>query len=233
MAVFALLALVALIYLLSPMSLLDDIRTRGAELRTRMRELLSQRGYSGGVKTRLLVGYVDIALEHHEAIWLLMEHKLTGSALALVRPVVDCWLRALWINGIATEQQIEEARLDKLPFPRMVRMLNEIKPVYSQSDTVEDIDKLFQYVERLWRRLSSYTHAGGYQIDRRFSGDQVKPNYTDTELAQAFNLPTMVMMLLMRAFFLSMGHQRDADETYTLLTRYFTEFDERLNKGGD
>jgi hypothetical protein len=44
LAVFALLALVALIYLLSPMSLLDDLITRGAEIRTRMRELLSQRG---------------------------------------------------------------------------------------------------------------------------------------------------------------------------------------------
>jgi hypothetical protein len=195
LAVFVVLALVALIYLSSPpMSLLDDIRTRGAELRTRMRELLSQCGYSGDTKTRLLLGYVDISLEHHTAIWLLMERGLTGLALALVRPVVDCWLRALWINAIATDQQIEQARLDKLRFPSIDRMLDEVKPVYSESDTVEDIDKLFQYVKRLWRRLSSYTHAGGYQVDRRFTGDQIKPSYTDTEIVQAFNLPTMVMM---------------------------------------
>jgi hypothetical protein len=224
LAVFAVLALVALIYLLSPMSsLLDEISTRGAELRTRMRELLSQRGYSDGSKTHLLVGYVAIALDHHAAIWLLMERKLTGSAWALVRPVVECWIRALWINGLANEQQIEQARLDKLRFPPMREMYDAIKPVYSQTDTREDIDKLFQYVGRLWEVLSSYTHPGGRQIDRRLTG------YTDTEIAQTFNLPTMVMMLLMRGFFLSMGHQRDADETYTLLTQYFAEFNERLS----
>ena len=39
-AVLAALALVALIYLLSPkMNLLDDIAARGAEIRTRLREL--------------------------------------------------------------------------------------------------------------------------------------------------------------------------------------------------
>jgi uncharacterized protein DUF6988 len=214
-------------------SLLDDISARGAELRTRMRELLLQRGYSGGIKTRVLAGYVDIALEHHAAIWLLMERKLTGSALALVRPVFDCWIRALWINAIADEQQIEQAGNDELKFPPMRQMYDAIKPVYSQSDTREDIDKLFQYVERLWRILSSYTHSGGRQLARRFTGDQVKPNYTELELAQAFNLPTMALMLLMRAFFMSMGDQRDADETSTLVTQYFAEFNERLNKGGE
>jgi len=215
------------------MSLLDEISTRGAELRTRMRKLLSQREYSGGIKTRVLAGYVDIALEHHEAIWLLMERKLTGSALALVRSVYDCWLRALWINAIATEQQIEQASHEKLRFPPMRRMYADIKPVYSQSDTREDVDKLFQYVKSLWGILSSYTHSGGRQLARRFTGDQVTPSYTGRELAQAFNLPTMALMLLMRAFFISMGDQRDADETYTLLTHYFAEFNERLNKGGE
>ena len=41
LAVIAMLGLVALIYLLSPMSLLEDITTRGAEIRTRLREFLA------------------------------------------------------------------------------------------------------------------------------------------------------------------------------------------------
>jgi hypothetical protein len=180
----------------------------------------------------VLAGYVDIALEHHEAIWLLMERKLTGSAFALVRPVFDCWIRALWINAIATEQQIEQAGHDKLKFPPMRQMYDAIKPVYS-SDTREEIDKLFHYIERLWIVLSSYTHSGGRQLARRFTGDQIKPSYPDRELAQAFNLPTLALMLLVRTFFMSMGDQRDADETSTLFTQYVAEFNERLSKGGD
>ena len=138
------------------MSLLDDIGTRGAELRTRMRELLSRREYSGGIKTRILAGYVDIAIEHHEAIWLLNERKLNGSAFALVRPMFDCWLRALWINAIATEQQIEQAGRDELKFPPMHKMRAEIERVYFKSGTLEsvtpeEVERLFQFVDALFK----------------------------------------------------------------------------------
>ena len=91
---------------MADVSLLDDISGRGDKIRVRVRELLLRRDYPSDLKTRLLAGYVDIALEHHEAIWLLRESKLTGSAFALVRSVFDCWLRALWINACATELQI-------------------------------------------------------------------------------------------------------------------------------
>jgi len=117
LAVFAVLALVALIYLLSPMSLLEDITTRGAEIRTRLRELLPDKYPAADTKTILLRAYVDIALEHHAAIWLLTDRKLNGSAFALVRPVYDTTLRALWINKVATEQQMEKALEDELGFP--------------------------------------------------------------------------------------------------------------------
>src|SRR5262249_55972626 len=81
LAVLAVLALVALISLLSPpMSLLDDISTRGAELRTRVRELLYRHGYSGDTKTVMVVGYVDLAFEYHKAIWLLKDGQLYGAA---------------------------------------------------------------------------------------------------------------------------------------------------------
>jgi hypothetical protein len=45
LAVIVVLALIALIYLLSPMSLLDDITARGAEFRERVDELLRRHDY--------------------------------------------------------------------------------------------------------------------------------------------------------------------------------------------
>jgi hypothetical protein len=148
----------------------------------------------------------------------------------MVRPVYDCWLRALWINEIASEQQIEQAARDELRFPPMQKMQVDIKPAYF-SVPASEVDGFIQYLESVWRILSSYTHSGGRQLARRFTGDQVKPSYTDREIAQALNLPTMALMLLMRVFFMSMGDQRDADETHTLLTQYFAEFNERLERG--
>jgi hypothetical protein len=42
-------------------------------------------------------------------------------------------------------------------------------------------------------------------------GNQVKPSYTNAEIAQALNLPTMALMLRKGAFFVSMGKQSEAD----------------------
>src|SRR5215472_9085597 len=115
LAVFAALALVALIYLLSPKvsTLVEDITKRGAEFRERVDALLRRHDYhDADTKTFIVVGYVLIALQHHRAIWLLKDAELYGSGFALVRPMFDAWLRALWINAIATPKEIEEASHD-------------------------------------------------------------------------------------------------------------------------
>jgi hypothetical protein len=80
LAVFAVLALVALIYLLSPMSLLEDITTRGAEIRTRLREFLARRTYTTDTRTVLVIGAAEQALEHHKAVWLLKGHAVLKHA---------------------------------------------------------------------------------------------------------------------------------------------------------
>ena len=240
--VFILVACVAVIIVLWRMSnqadikLLEDLTACGAELRTCVRELLHRHEYLGDTKTVMVVGYVDLAFEHHKAIWLLKDCQLYGAAFALVGPVFDAWLRALWINSIATGKEIEQASHDKLRFPPMDRMLANIKQGYfghAEQDAAfaAVVDRFFQFLTPLWRVLSGYTHPGTRQLARRFTGAQVKASYTHSEIAQALNLATMALMLLMRAFFVSMGKQAEADEVEALLMQYFAEFNERLNKG--
>jgi hypothetical protein len=93
------------------------------------------------------------------------------------------------------------------------------------------VDRFFQFLTPRWRVLSGYTHPGARQLARRFTGAQVKTSYTEQEINQALNLSTMALMLLMRAFFMSMSMQPEADEVEVLLVRYFAEFNGRLNKG--
>jgi len=215
------------------MSLLDDVSTRGAEVRVQLRELLYRHDYGCDTKTLVLVSYVDLALEHHEATWLLRKSELTGSALALVRPVLDILFRALWINAVATEQQVEQASRDELYFPPMHEMRDDIKERYSdKSDPkqAELFDTLLGRLKDAWKTMSSYTHPGGHQITRRFSFDEVKPNYGEAEIACALNLATFALLLLMRMFWMSLSAQREADEIVELLANYSAEFNERLNK---
>jgi hypothetical protein len=220
------------------MSRLDDISTRGTEIRERLRQLLIGRQYPGDLKPRLLAAYVDVALEHHEAIWRLRESKLTGSALALVRSVFfDAMVRGWWINKVATTEQIEQASRDELKFPQMHQLLDEVKEAYfgalteSDRELAELVDRFFYWFKPLWKVLSSYTHSGGRQLARRFTGDQMKPSYTELEITQALNLSTMALLLLMLMFFASMGRHDEALKTRTLLMNYFAEFNGRLQSG--
>ena len=218
------------------MSLLDDIATRGAQFRMRARQLAERHTYSTNTKSVMLVAYVDLALEHHAAIWLLRERELFGSAFALVRAVYGIMLRALWIGAKATDEQIEQASRDNLDW-RRIRLLDDIKEAYFGPRALEDAelaklaDRFFQYLRDLMRVLHSYTHPGARQLGRRFIGDQVKPSYMEWEIAQALNLATMVLMFLMQGFFVIMASQPDAEEIRTLLMQYFADFNERLNKG--
>ena len=242
LAVFAVLALVALIYLLSPspMSLLEDITTRGAKIRTRLRELLLRHKYAGNTKNQVLGAYVDIALEHHKAIWLLSASELNGSALALVRPMFDAYLRALWINKVASAEEVEQASRDKLWFPKMSKMRDDIQQAYFPIPAVKDpeaaereklAETFFQSLGETWTTLNSYTHPGGLQIVRRFTGDRVKPKYSEGEIAEALNAATVALLMVVQMFFVSMGCRDKALETRTLFIHYSAEFNERLSKG--
>src|SRR5262245_31622425 len=224
LAVFAALALVALIYLLSPKvsTLVEDITKRGAEFRERVDELLRRHEYPNQPKEVLMVGYVMIALQHHQAIWLLKDAELYGSAFALVRPVFDSWLRALWINAIATPEEIKQASRsdDELRFPKIAKMLADINPVYfghAEKDLefkkiVDDFfyflisldpknkDKADPRVTSLWNVLHGYTHPGARPLARLFTGAEVKQNYSQWDIAQGLNLPTMALIFLMGPF---------------------------------
>jgi hypothetical protein len=204
-------------------NLLDDIAARGAHIRARLRALQPNRKYPSDHKTVWLLGSVEIALEHHEAIWLLVKRKLTESAFALVRPLVETVVRSHWINFLATEQQVKQAAEDKDVFPKMSDMRDAISQTYQA-------DKFFRPLVSEWAAMCSYTHSGARQIARRFTNGDVKPSYTDGEIAEVLYTATFALLLLMLTLFMSVGNrQAEADEVEALLTKFVNDFIERLH----
>lgn len=220
------------------MSLLDDITVRGAEVRTRLLDLLLRHGYLGNTKNLLLMGYAALALEHHKAIWLLIDAKLYGSAYALVRPVYDVMLRGYWINKCASPEKIEAAFCDEdFRFPRSDKLLADIKreylaPVQPGASDVEpeQADLFIQQLQDIWDAACSYTHSGSLQLSRRFTDDQVKPKYTDDDIVQVLRLATAALFLLLNMFFVSMEKSEEAREVRTMLQQYTDEFKDRFRE---
>ena len=158
------------------MSLLDDVTTRGDQVRGRLYEFVQRHKYDSDTKNAVSVAYVAIALEHHKAIWILSKLGLNGSAFALLRAVFEAYCRALWINKVATAEQIEEASRDELRFPKMQKMHDEIKQAYFEtpdekeltSDGLADAqrlrelgDKFFAFLKKVWPALKPASSEGG------------------------------------------------------------------------
>ena len=70
--------------------------------------------------------------------------------------------------------------------------------------------------------MCSYTHSGLLQITRRFTGDEVKPNYRDAEILEVLNATNIAVILVSRMFFMSVGHQREADDVEKMMAEYVT-----------
>ena len=210
------------------MSLLDDITAQGAEVRERLRQLFHRHEYPQDTRTYLLKAYVDIAIEHHDAIWLLAKCRLNGSAFAMVRLVYDAMLRAFWINKVASEQQIERAIDDKLGFP-LKKILVQIKRDYFSDRPQEEaelFDSFLQLIKEAWGAMCSFTHSGALPIRRRFTGDELKPNYSEGVIGEALSSATIALLLLLHTFFVSMKCQKEAEETGTMLSQW--NFGDRL-----
>ena len=58
-------------------------------------------------RTRASAALISLSLCHHGAIIQLFDVKRPGSALALIRSMIDCLVRAQWVAHLATDDQIK------------------------------------------------------------------------------------------------------------------------------
>ncbi len=122
----------------------------------------------------LVWAYVAIALGHHQAIHSLASQRLVASASALLRSQIETFFRGLWVNAIATDEQVNTIRggSDK-PFPFFRQMAADL-------DTFYGADGWLQGFADHWAALNGYTHSGLEQLGHQFIDDNtVGPNYPD------------------------------------------------------
>jgi hypothetical protein len=195
------------------MSTVENIISQGSSIRAKIQGMLGRYGYQSGCKNLLLVGYIDIIVEHHESVFLLVENKLCGSAFALLRSIFDSLYRALWVNTCASSEQIEDlSENDKFEFPRT--MLSDIDESYATGRFFSCLKK------HSWSSMCSYTHSGLLQISRRFTGNDILPNYSETETEEVLNHANIALLLATRLFFGAMNKQVEAQEVDDMLFRY-------------
>ncbi len=140
-------------------------------------------------RTRISAGCLDISLEHHKAIVLLIANTLIGSAFSLARLLFEAYIRGLWLGRCATEQEIEKYQQDQLrkPFETLVQ---EIEQLEGFNEGI-----LSEAKAANWNSLNSYTHSGYLQIVRRNKTYTIEPNYDTEEVIEVLGFANAIGML--------------------------------------
>ena len=194
------------------MTNIDRILKKGKVVRNHLLQMLSEKSYACKVISNLLSSYADIALEHHESIHLLISRKLNGSSFALVRPLFETFYRAHWVYGCASQEEVEEiCNNDSFQFPKMSNMVQSIDEKYA-SDTFFSSIK-----DNSWSSMCSYTHTGLLPMGRRFTGNTIRPNYSDGEILEVLNSTNMVILFITRLFFIAINHISEVEETEKII----------------
>jgi hypothetical protein len=148
--------------------------------------------FTGDTDEKLLVGsYFSLILEHHGAILhLLQAGQFDGSALALVRPLIDAAYRAHWVYSSASPENIAKLRNGEKCDPGLINMAEAVEKNV-------DAGGFFLTITPYINALHGYTHGGLEQLGRRFdaAGD-IRPTYSDGEKTEAIRATTAHLVAL-------------------------------------
>ncbi len=195
-------------------NLSDKIQThihKSIDVFNTISNLLENKVVGNNERQILLIAYFDICMEHMQSIHLLINNKLYGSAFALVRPFYETYYRALWMLKFASDKQIEGIQNNKFDFPNMGSKIKELDSVYTDTDFFEKIKS------NSWNTMCDYAHSGTLQLSRRWTDDELEPNYADGEIIEVLQGTKVILLMFAFVVLKEHGFHTEAEEINLLI----------------
>jgi hypothetical protein len=157
------------------------VQTQGMAVPTGRRELI-------------VLGCFDIAVEHAAGITILADRQTWAPAFALLRPLLDSYVRGVWLAICATDEQLALFETNELrhtvQFRHMVEAIEaEVEAKIGPSDLLSTLRKTG------WNLMSDFTHTGYEHVTRRLSALHLGANYPPEEIEQALWLTGALALL--------------------------------------
>lgn len=177
---------------------LDSARKFGGCLE----HLVIGKEYTDGERDTLLLAYWELVSDFHRGIHALIQNEFFGSAFALVRPVVESFVRA-HVALMGSDNDVNSLREDtyKVNF-------KEIGPKIDAAFALDHMMENFLN-ERTRSALHSYTHAGLQQLGRRFNAGDVRPRYSDEEIIEVIRVVTSALFMVTNLMTKHFGFEDD------------------------
>ena len=141
-----------------------------------LRERTNRVAIKNDDKSRVVASCFEMVLEHQEAVAILTEYKLYGSAFSVARSAFEGYIRGIWLRDCATEEQlINYLNVSfRVPFLQLIEDVEELEG--------DPTGILLQIKKSGWDLLNNFTHTESSQITLRITGDYIEPNYTDKDV---------------------------------------------------
>lgn len=133
------------------------------------------------VRSRLAAGCHFVAAEHHAGIALLCSVGHPASALALLRPAFESYVRGVWISECATDAQIADFQSGKS---------RSIPAIKAQIEAIEktptfDSGILGRSHSENWHTLCGFAHTGIEQLQMCMTRSAIERNCTGEQIDEA------------------------------------------------
>lgn len=118
---------------------------------------------------KVLFSYLTIVIQHHKSITMLI-NKETLSALTLLRPMYETYIKLSWLMVFFNTKKIDKViskiyeRKDNNSFPTLDKMTKELDEVYSKVQSIENKNYIHNHLENNKKLFHSYTHTGSYLV---------------------------------------------------------------------
>jgi Family of unknown function (DUF6988) len=143
-------------------------------------------------RSGLAAACFDLVLEHHDAVILLFERQMPGSALSLVRSSYEIYIRGIWLLHCAIDSQIEQFMVDRFD-PNVEKMISDLEkiPAYKERGILSESWKGKKF-------LHDFTHGGIRHLGRRIDASRgIGANYPDTDVITAVGQVSALALLSM------------------------------------
>jgi hypothetical protein len=147
----------------------------------------------GNKRVHLAAGCLHTAVEHGQAIVVLVAEGIYGSALALMRLQFEAYVRGIWLLHGATDESVDRAGQDK--FPPMGEMITDL-----EQPGRFDAGILSRVKAASWAPLNSLTHTGYLQIGARLSAAGIGSNFEEGHVRDALNWADALAILAVVGF---------------------------------
>ena len=155
-------------------------------------------------KEIILLVHYSIFIEHYDSIICLFERRNFGSAIALLRTLLDTEYRGLWLISVAKDDEMKDYLDDKLHLHQ--------QHIFEELDKAYDTDKYFQTEKKnAWKVLSDYTHTGIYQVRKRLKGNKIGSYYTDEDILTTLEVMEKNLLLFTYLAFNELGKNDKAN----------------------